>query len=129
LRDRFGHFDAIQSGHLDVEEDDVGLVLSNCVPRFGSVAALGDQIAFMSRRHHAAQTLAGEWLVVGDDNGVPPAHAATEARLSGISTIINLEKVDRLTPQGHGEYTVTLRNGARLATSRTYAARLQSILK
>ena len=45
------------------------------------------------------------------------------------STIVNLEKVDRLTPQGHGEYTVTLRNGARLTTSRTYAARLQSILK
>jgi two-component system LytT family response regulator len=45
------------------------------------------------------------------------------------STIVNLEKVDRLTPQGHGEYTLTLRNGAKLTTSRTYAAKLQSILK
>ena len=45
------------------------------------------------------------------------------------STIVNLEQVARLTPQGHGEYTVTLRNGARLTTSRTYAANLQSIMK
>src|SRR5882672_9545080 len=28
------------------------------------------------------------------------------------STIVNLEQVGRLTPQGHGEYVVTLRNGA-----------------
>jgi two-component system LytT family response regulator len=45
------------------------------------------------------------------------------------STIVNLEQVARLTPQGHGEYTVTLRNGARLTTSRTYAGNLQSIMK
>jgi two-component system, LytTR family, response regulator len=45
------------------------------------------------------------------------------------STIVNLERVARLTPQGHGEYVVTLRNGAKLTTSRTYAAKLQSILK
>ena len=45
------------------------------------------------------------------------------------STIVNLEQVGRLTPQGHGEYVVTLRNGAKLSTSRTYAAKLQSVLK
>jgi two-component system LytT family response regulator len=45
------------------------------------------------------------------------------------STIVNLEHVARLTPEGHGEYTVTLRNGARLTTSRTYSANLQSIMK
>jgi len=45
------------------------------------------------------------------------------------STIVNLEQVARLTPEGHGEYTITLRNGARLTTSRTYAANLQSIMK
>jgi two-component system LytT family response regulator len=45
------------------------------------------------------------------------------------STIVNLDQVARLTPQGHGEYVVTLRNGAKLTTSRTYAAKLQSILK
>jgi len=45
------------------------------------------------------------------------------------STIVNLEQVSRLTPQGHGEYVVTLRNGAKLTTSRTYAAKLQSVLK
>jgi two-component system, LytTR family, response regulator len=45
------------------------------------------------------------------------------------STIVNLDKVERLAPQGHGEYVVTLRNGARLTTSRTYATTLQSILR
>jgi two-component system LytT family response regulator len=45
------------------------------------------------------------------------------------STIVNLEQVSRLTPQGHGEFVISLRNGARLTTSRTYAAKLQSILK
>ena len=45
------------------------------------------------------------------------------------STIVNLEQVSRLTPQGHGEYVVTLRNGALLTASRTYAAKLQAALK
>lgn len=45
------------------------------------------------------------------------------------STIVNLEHVSRLTPQGHGEYVVTLRNGARLTTSRSYATKLQSVLR
>ena len=45
------------------------------------------------------------------------------------STIVNLEQVSRLAPQGHGEYVITLRNGARLNTSRTYAAKLQAVLK
>lgn len=45
------------------------------------------------------------------------------------STIVNLEQVRRLEPHGHGEYIITLRNGARLTTSRTYAAKLQSVLK
>jgi two-component system, LytTR family, response regulator len=45
------------------------------------------------------------------------------------STIVNLEQVSRLASHGHGEYIITLRNGARLTTSRTYAAKLQSVLK
>jgi len=45
------------------------------------------------------------------------------------STIVNLDQVAKLTPQGHGEYVVTLRNGARLTTSRTYADKVQAVLK
>jgi two-component system LytT family response regulator len=45
------------------------------------------------------------------------------------STIVNLEQVSRLTPQGHGEYVVTLRNGAKLTTSRTYAHKFQALVK
>jgi two-component system LytT family response regulator len=44
------------------------------------------------------------------------------------STIVNLDQVARLTPQGHGEHVVTLKNGTRLTSSRTYAAKLQSVL-
>ena len=45
------------------------------------------------------------------------------------STIVNVDQISRLTPQGHGEYQLTLRNGAKLTTSRTYATNLQSMLK
>jgi len=45
------------------------------------------------------------------------------------STIVNLEQIARLTPQGHGDQVVTLKNGTRLTTSRTYAANLQSLLR
>ena len=54
-----------------------------------------------------------------------PQHLLARKNALGLSA----DQISRLSPQGHGEYTVTLRNGARLATSRTYAARLQSILK
>ena len=45
------------------------------------------------------------------------------------STIVNVDQISRLAPQGHGEYQVALRNGAKLTTSRTYATKLQSLLK
>jgi two-component system LytT family response regulator len=45
------------------------------------------------------------------------------------STIVNLEQIDRLATHGHGEYIVTLKNGARLTASRTYAGRLQAIVR
>ena len=45
------------------------------------------------------------------------------------STIVNVDQISRLTPQGHAEYQLTLRNGAKLTTSRTYATKLQSLLK
>jgi two-component system, LytTR family, response regulator len=45
------------------------------------------------------------------------------------STIVNLAQVSRLAPHGHGEYILTLKNGARITTSRTYADRLTPILK
>lgn len=45
------------------------------------------------------------------------------------STIVNLAQVSRLEPHGHGEYILTLKNGVRITTSRTYADRLAPILK
>jgi two-component system, LytTR family, response regulator len=45
------------------------------------------------------------------------------------STIVNLDQVSRLAPHGHGEHVITLKNGTRLTTSRTYAAKLQNVFK
>ena len=45
------------------------------------------------------------------------------------STIVNLAQVSRLEPHGHGEYILTLKNGARITTSRTYADRLEPFFK
>ena len=99
LRQRLGDFDAIEAGHLDVEQHDIGLELADRVARFSPVPALGDQLALGPRRHHSAQSLAREWLVVGNDDGVLPTHAAAEAGLSGICTITRdppLEPFSRL---------------------------------
>ncbi len=44
------------------------------------------------------------------------------------SAIVNLEKIKELRPMFHGEYSVILRNGARLTLSRSYRDRLQQLL-
>jgi two-component system LytT family response regulator len=44
------------------------------------------------------------------------------------STIVNVEKIKELQPLFHGEYSVILRNGARLTLSRSYRDRLQQLL-
>jgi two-component system, LytTR family, response regulator len=44
------------------------------------------------------------------------------------SAIVNLDRIQRLEPHGHGEYLVTLRDGTKLRTSRAHSARLQALL-
>jgi two-component system LytT family response regulator len=44
------------------------------------------------------------------------------------STIVNVEKIKELQPLFHEEYSVILRNGARLTLSRSYRDRLQQLL-
>lgn len=44
------------------------------------------------------------------------------------STIVNVERIKELQPLFHGEYSVILRNGARLTLSRSYRDRLQQLL-
>lgn len=45
------------------------------------------------------------------------------------SAIVNLERVVSVEPYFHGEYTLTLRDGTRLTSSRTHSARLRALLR
>jgi two-component system LytT family response regulator len=44
------------------------------------------------------------------------------------STIVNIERIKELQPLFHGEYTVILRNGARLTLSRSHREKLNQLL-
>ena len=44
------------------------------------------------------------------------------------SIIVNVNRVVTLQPAAHGEYVITLRDGARLQSSRTYSDRLRSLV-
>jgi len=45
------------------------------------------------------------------------------------SAIINVDSIQRLEPWFHGEYSVVLRDGTRLTSSRTYSERLRSMVR
>ena len=45
------------------------------------------------------------------------------------SAIVNLERITSVEPYFHGEYTLTLKDGTRLTSSRTHSARLRSLLR
>jgi two-component system LytT family response regulator len=45
------------------------------------------------------------------------------------SIIVSLDHIQRLEPHGHGEYLITMRDGTRVASSRSYSERLQTLLR
>ena len=45
------------------------------------------------------------------------------------SLIINLDRVETVEPSFHGEYVVTMKDGAQLTTSRSYSERLRALLR
>jgi two-component system LytT family response regulator len=45
------------------------------------------------------------------------------------SAIVNLERIASVEPYFHGEYTLTLRDGTKLTSSRTHSARLRGLLR
>ena len=45
------------------------------------------------------------------------------------SAIVNLERIVSVEPYFHGEYTLTLRDGTKLTSSRTHSARLRALLR
>jgi two-component system LytT family response regulator len=44
------------------------------------------------------------------------------------SVIVNLDRIARLEPAGHGEYEITLKSGKRVTSSRTHNAALRALL-
>ena len=44
------------------------------------------------------------------------------------STIVNVDRIKELLPSFHGEYTIVLRDGTRLSSSRGHSERLQMII-
>jgi two-component system, LytTR family, response regulator len=45
------------------------------------------------------------------------------------SIIVNIDHVRRLEPHGHGEYVITLRDGAKVTSSRAYGEGLHALLR
>ena len=45
------------------------------------------------------------------------------------SAIVNVDRIASLEPYFHGEYVVTMRDGTKLTSSRTYSARLRALLR
>ncbi|GLC24776.1 LytR/AlgR family response regulator transcription factor [Roseisolibacter agri] len=45
------------------------------------------------------------------------------------SAIVNVDRVKRLEPWAHGEYVITMEDGARITSSRTHGTRLQELLR
>jgi len=45
------------------------------------------------------------------------------------SAIVSLAHVTRLEPWGHGEYVITMRDGTKLTSSRTYSSALQALIR
>ena len=61
------HLEAVDLGHLHVEEQDVGPLAADRVDRLGAVAALGDDGEISSPREQQPQRLPRQRLVVHDD--------------------------------------------------------------
>ena len=45
------------------------------------------------------------------------------------SAVVNLDAIARLEPYFHGEYVITLRDGSRLTSSRSYSGKLRELIK
>ena len=45
------------------------------------------------------------------------------------SAIVNVDRVKRLEPWAHGEYVITMEDGAKITSSRTHGTRLQELLR
>jgi hypothetical protein len=88
------HLEPVHFGHLDVQEEDIGLEREDRVDRGGPVLALPHQIDIGLGRDQVAQPFAGWRLVVDDERGEPHAPLSTGGR-SGITTRASRPRGDR----------------------------------
>jgi len=61
--------EAVQAGHLDVEEDDVGAGGADDFDRLDAVGGFGDDFDFACAAEQVVQFAAGEGFIVDDDGG------------------------------------------------------------
>ena len=76
--------EGIEAGHLDVEEDQVGVVFFDEVDGVEAVFALGEELDFGEGFEEEGQFFAGGLFVVDDDGGDGHGYGASIARRSGI---------------------------------------------
>jgi len=43
--------------------------------------------------------------------------------------IVNVDRIQRIEPRGHGDYLITLRDGTQVASSQAYNERLREMLR
>jgi two-component system, LytTR family, response regulator len=97
-------------GHYFVRTDDIE-----------TAVAEGNYIALMAggRVHLTRETMKSF------EASVDPARFIRVHR----STIVNVDRIARIEPLGHGEYRLTMASGARFESSRAYTDRLHSLLR
>jgi len=61
--------EAIEAGHLDIEKDDVGLVLTDELDGFDAVGSVGENVDAASSFEEELELLAGERFIVDDECG------------------------------------------------------------
>jgi two-component system, LytTR family, response regulator len=90
-----------------------------------------DEIDWIEAAGHYVTLHAGR-----DDHLIRETITSMEARLDTRrfarvhrSIIVNVARIKELLPSFHGEYTIVLRDGTRLQSSRGYSERLQAIIK
>ncbi|MDF1506280.1 LytTR family DNA-binding domain-containing protein [Roseisolibacter sp. H3M3-2] len=96
-------------GHYFVPVEDVETAVAE-----GNYVALGDG----QRSHLVRETMKSL------EQKVDPARFVRIHR----SAIVNVDRIARVEPLGHGEYRVTMRSGARFESSRAYGDRIKALL-
>jgi two-component system, LytTR family, response regulator len=97
-------------GHYFVRAEDIETATAE-----GNYVALGD-----GRRQHLVRETMRSF-----ESKVDPGRFVRIHR----STIVNIDRIERIEPLGHAEYRIVMRSGARLESSRAYGERLRALLR